>query len=1191
MVYLKSGLLAHFSRATKQQSSAFFTANSAHSTALSVVRPKLGLVADKATFSSWNGHSYAASGNSGSGSSHGLIALTASNDDTLKDGRRPHRSSFRTISTRRYSASAAVRQVVTEPVKPSDPVELTITDAKDAEQARKVSRDLESLLESEKYADVCESFFQHVEARRPLDSAAFRHVFAALDVLSRPGTNARSTDGIGSDQLQNMTLRAAEELQKSAVVPDLETCSSALAALLRQHKRIEDLQLWSIPPRLPKSSRQAIFAEDTQRKLRHSPDDVARQIVELFRRSTAAGSMQYSTAQLNSFLRVCAASGDAEAAGEIFAYFDTIGVRRTHESFAALIEAQGRARDVKGLAATYTQYKRDLAMLPEHDVFALYFAIVRGYNYAAKPVEAISFWESVVILHGPWDSEWRLDPVLSSFWHLNEHTLALGFAMTIEHEAMRDKALGYACACAVERGDREYIMAPIRAVKNPVLFNSGPHRPFEAAIGFLAKKGQLDDMLEVCEICIKANIDNVHIGVWSLATSRLLAAGRIDDAMRLVQYTTESALAMEMMSKRADLSTYLEIFVFDMSELQLWDEKLLLKTGNLFSNVWWTLYPAAAVEWLRNVRDHVDRKLLNFDGNVLRQMTRVGMAIHPLKQPRFIRPSQFKIEQDAIADAGRSLVKFVVKGLRQGVDQQDSRMLSDLSSIAMALDMDKAVQFLEQTRFVPQKSSEAARRAPRLSLPTTRQAFATSQQVPAIDAQVDAGIASIASRDVRPGHHAPQTIGRVVGQVTDVFQRERLITGETMMKVIAVLAKLRASRELAKLQDLLLQNVHKVAAHKDLATSAEALILDSLVTAWFELDDQDRALHFRKRLLDSDFLPSARSFATSIARLDDTVCHDTASRAVDIFQEAMDLGVQPDVYLFNTVIAKLAKARRSDEAFKLFEEMKLSGLQPSAVTYGTIINACCRVGKSEQAEALLDEMEAISGGPPRIAPYNTLIQHFVQTKRDREKALLYWDRLQRRAIVPTSHSYRLLIEAYGHLPPADPAAAENVIRAMHASKVPIESIHHAQILHMYGTVLEDLRAAKRYFGKIRAQGAVVDEVLMQAIIECYVRNHDLPGMEAMMAKMPEFGIAANAYITNLAIQGYGDGGYLDKARALFDALPTNAGPRGKEPSTYEAMIRLYASTGDLDRGREVLEQLREQRYPPAVVARAAALVA
>ena len=37
MVYLKSGLLAHFSPATKQQSSAFFTANSAHSTALSVV--------------------------------------------------------------------------------------------------------------------------------------------------------------------------------------------------------------------------------------------------------------------------------------------------------------------------------------------------------------------------------------------------------------------------------------------------------------------------------------------------------------------------------------------------------------------------------------------------------------------------------------------------------------------------------------------------------------------------------------------------------------------------------------------------------------------------------------------------------------------------------------------------------------------------------------------------------------------------------------------------------------------------------------------------------------------------------------------------------------------------------------------------------------------------------------------------
>ena len=51
--------------------------------------------------------------------------------------------------------------------------------------------------------------------------------------------------------------------------------------------------------------------------------------------------------------------------------------------------------------------------------------------------------------------------------------------------------------------------------------------------------------------------------------------------------------------------------------------------------------------------------------------------------------------------------------------------------------------------------------------------------------------------------------------------------------------------------------------------------------------------------------------------------------------------MSPCVYLFNTIISKLAKARKADFAIQLFHRMKATGFTPSSITYGA---ACARVG-------------------------------------------------------------------------------------------------------------------------------------------------------------------------------------------------------------------------------------------------------
>ena len=57
------------------------------------------------------------------------------------------------------------------------------------------------------------------------------------------------------------------------------------------------------------------------------------------------------------------------------------------------------------------------------------------------------------------------------------------------------------------------------------------------------------------------------------------------------------------------------------------------------------------------------------------------------------------------------------------------------------------------------------------------------------------------------------------------------------------------------------------------------------------------------------------------------------------------------------------------------------------------------------------------GYKPRVPPYNTMMQFYITTKPDREKALKYFDAMLRAGVAPTAHTYKRLLDAYGTLEP------------------------------------------------------------------------------------------------------------------------------------------------------------------------------
>ncbi len=357
-------------------------------------------------------------------------------------------------------------------------------------------------------------------------------------------------------------------------------------------------------------------------------------------------------------------------------------------------------------------------------------------------------------------------------------------------------------------------------------------------------------------------------------------------------------------------------------------------------------------------------------------------------------------------------------------------------------------------------------------------------------------------------------------------------------------------------------------------------ILDSMVGACLTVGRRKAASDFHQQLLQMGSAPTANTFGLYITTLkDSTRSFDEAREAVDIFHRAKSEGVEPSAFLYNALIGKLGKARRIDDCLWYFTEMRAHGIRPTSVTYGTIVNALCRVSNERHAEELFDEMESMPNYKPRPAPYNSLMQFFLTTKRDSQKVLEYYSRMVSKNIQPTMHTYKLLIDTYATLEPVNMAAAEGVMKAMRASGLRPEAVHYAALVHAKGCALHDMTGARATFDTAMANPEVRPEAcLYQALFESMAANHCVEETEELLEHMASKGVEMTPYIANTLIHGWSMARDVAKAQSLYDRIGTEK----REPSTYEAMTRALLSGSGREQALEVVQEMLSRGYPSAV---------
>ncbi|KIM27218.1 hypothetical protein M408DRAFT_71498 [Serendipita vermifera MAFF 305830] len=441
------------------------------------------------------------------------------------------------------------------------------------------------------------------------------------------------------------------------------------------------------------------------------------------------------------------------------------------------------------------------------------------------------------------------------------------------------------------------------------------------------------------------------------------------------------------------------------------------------------------------------------------------------------------------------------------------------------------------------------------------------------------------------------------------FRTGEVPTPENIARLIISLSFHKEKDKIIKCYEIGNEVLASLAVNKSWQASGWVALEDAMVTALAHCGDMKAASIHRSRMVAQGSAPTASAYGALIANIKDTT--DNAAVAIELFEESRRLNVEPNAYLYNTIISRLAKARKTDYAMMLFQAMKTAGLAPTEVTYGAIIAGCARIGDAHLAEILFEEMRALPGYQARIPPFNTMMQLYTHVKPNRERALHYYELMEQMGVQPSPYTYKLLLDVYGKVEPMSIEKMEEVLETMKSRGVEVTGNHYSSIIIARGCAMQDLDGALKIFNSLQTSNVLAYEALLTVL----VNHHRIDLMQQYYDRMiKKDRVRPTAYINNLLIKGWASAGDIQAARDVFEgmmdpaagaAAPNNHAPHVgidgnqisgssagspkdpvyREPSSWEAMIRAELSAGDRERANALLHRMKSRFYPAAVTAK------
>ncbi|KAL4894750.1 hypothetical protein BDV59DRAFT_174920 [Aspergillus ambiguus] len=935
---------------------------------------------------------------------------------------------------------------------------------------------------------------------------------------------------------------------------------------------------------------QAILAEDNSLGI----------AVKLFTTATARHpNLVFSVDTYRYFITACAQEGHVEAMIRVYGHMESNKVTPHASIFPAMIDAFASTGDLQSALECYNEYKA-LAISDDNGTFSIiqrldgqvYAALVNAYLSCGKEEDALRFVERIrSSFDGVTENkEARQDAVESVIVQdaLVQHALKSGHhdrALEQAKTRLRDGALDHAmvqiCMAAADAGNLQAASEAYDALPTEIGRRQGP------AVSMLALHIRLGNVTAARPLwrmlSVEGQATSDMIQPTAMYSVALLKSGQIEEGLlearnMFARIRNASADNLQLNPVREQINESLHLI-----------GRILIQTAAVLSpqaamTLLWSMVENGGL--VSPIAEHAVASLgplgiqqLNAHDLSMALQVQAGMLVNNGSAAFDVaHPIRFAHMLDIALATGLQLDPFTTRV----VDQAVGKLFNSRPDMVRRWHEHLGLASSPPSSFV------SDRHTPVSEVSTTMTSVPSEDSFDPYAYATDFRGSSMIAEELENSH------GRAESHLNEALNRLRNMRRSGRHPRYITYAKLITAATKVHRMDLVNEILSMARRDVPLLPQYHAVkygwvsILDAMVASSLTLGDRTMAAKYHRELLELGSAPSANTFGLYITTLkESTKTFDEATEALKIFHRAVAEGVEPTSFLYNALIGKLGKARRIDDCLLYFAEMRANGVRPTSVTYGTIVNALCRVSDERFAEEMFEEMESMPNYKPRPAPYNSMIQYFLNTKRDRSKVLAYYERMLTRNIRPTMHTYKLLIDAHASLEPVDMTAAEKVLETIKASGQQPEAVHYASLIHAHGCVLRDMEAAHKVFQSVTAQSTVrLQPCLYQALLEAMVTNQQVAQTETIVADMARRGVEMTAYIANTLIQGWAAAGNVGKAKAIYDGI----GLDKREPSTYEAMTRAFLLSNDREGASRTVQEMLSRGYPNAVASKIVDLV-
>jgi len=315
------------------------------------------------------------------------------------------------------------------------------------------------------------------------------------------------------------------------------------------------------------------------------------------------------------------------------------------------------------------------------------------------------------------------------------------------------------------------------------------------------------------------------------------------------------------------------------------------------------------------------------------------------------------------------------------------------------------------------------------------------------------------------------------------------------------------------------------------SNSADVITYNALLKGYCVKGDLRGGRSLLKEMEREGYAPNDVSFNCLINTAVSANYFHEAWELVDMMELA---GVAIDHYTVSIMMKSLKKANNQNNVSRTFALFDRSGLDAwsDEVMFNTVLETCIKHGEFERLEAILS-------------------------------------RYQHQSMLPSAHTYAVLIKAYGVLKLVDGCYKmwhELVVtRAIEPSALVLGCMVDALVCNR--RIDEAVDLYEKFKSKIQTN-AVICSTLMKG----FASSHQSDRAIAMWRQMRDNGVPANTVVYNTVIDAQARTGKMDHVGEIFAAMKED----GCQPDTitYSTIIKGYCVTGDLDKALEVFSAMR-----------------